>query len=43
MKICEKVFLKKRKAFNTQKQCVNDPEQASLMKQGAIEEKRNPF
>ena len=43
IKICEKVFLKKRKAFNTQKQRVNDPEQASLMKQGAMEEKRNPL
>ena len=43
IKICEKVFLKKRKAFNTQKQRINDPEQASLMKQGAMEEKRNPL
>ena len=43
IKICEKVFLKKRKAFNTQKQRIQDSEQASLMKQGAIEEKRNPL
>ena len=43
VKICEKVFLKKRKAFNTQKQRIQDSEQASLMKQGAMEEKRNPL
>ena len=43
VKICEKVFLKKRKAFNTQKQRIQDSEQASLMKQGAMEEKKNPF
>ena len=43
IKICEKVFLKKRKAFNTQKQRIQDSEQASLMKQGALEEKRNPL
>ena len=40
VKICQKVFQKKRKVFNTQKQRINDYEQASLMKQGAIEEKR---
>ena len=40
VKICQKVFQKKRKAFNIQKQRINDYEQASLMKQGAIEEKR---
>ncbi len=38
---CQKVFLKKRKAFNTQKQRL-EPEQASLMKQGALEAKMNP-
>jgi hypothetical protein len=43
IKICEKVFMKKRKAFNTQKQRINDPEQASLMKQGVMEEKKNPL
>jgi hypothetical protein len=43
VKICEKVFMKKRKAFNTQKQRINDSEQASLMKQGAMEAKRNPL
>ena len=43
VKICEKVFLKKRKAFNTQKQRIQDSEQASLMKQGAMEAKRNPL
>ena len=43
VRICEKVFLKKRKAFNTQKQRIQDSEQASLMKQGALEEKRNPL
>ena len=43
VKICEKVFLKKRKAFNTQKQRINDSEQASLMKQGALEAKKNPM
>ena len=43
VKICEKVFLKKRKAFNTQKQRINDSEQASLMKQGALEAKTNPM
>ena len=43
VKICEKVFLKKRKAFNTQKQRIQDSEQASLMKQGAMEQKRNPL
>lgn len=42
VKICQKVFLKKRKAFNTQKQRIIDSEQASLMKQGAMEAKRNP-
>jgi len=42
-KICEKVFMKKRKAFKTQKQRINDLEQASLMKQGAMEAKRNPL
>ena len=40
-RICQKVFQKKRKAFNTQKQRINDSEQAALMKQGQMEEKRN--
>ena len=39
---CQKVFQKKRKAFNTQKQRIIDSEQASLMRQGALEAKRNP-
>ena len=43
VKICEKVFLKKRKAFNTQKQRIQDSEQASLMRQGAMEAKKNPL
>lgn len=42
VKNCQKVFQKKRKAFNTQKQRIIDSEQASLMKQGALESKRNP-
>lgn len=42
VKICQKVFQKKRKAFNTQKQRIIDSEQASLMRQGALEAKRNP-
>ena len=40
-KICQKVFQKKRKAFNTQKQRMVDGEQASLMKQGQMMEKKN--
>ena len=43
VKICEKVFLKKRKAYNAQKYRFNDSEQASLMKQGAMKEKMNPL
>ena len=39
---CQKVFQKKRKAFNTQKQRIVDSEQASLMRQGAIAAKKNP-
>ena len=42
VKNCQKVFQKKRKAFNTQKQRLVDSEQASLMKQGQLEAKRNP-
>ena len=42
-KICQKVFQNKRKTFNTQKQRMNDIEQISLMKQGKLEEKRNPM
>ena len=42
VKSCVKVFQKKRKAFNTQKQRMVDAEQASLMKQGAIQAKKNP-
>ena len=42
VKNCQKVFQKKRKAFNTQKQRIVDSEQASLMKQGALEAKINP-
>ena len=36
------VFQKKRKAFNTQKQRFVDSEQASLMKMGAMQAKKNP-
>ena len=43
IKICEKVFLQKRKAYNAQKYRFNDSEQASLMKQGAMKEKMNPL
>ena len=43
VKICEKVFLKKRKAFNAQKYRFVDSEQASLMKQGVMKEKKNPL
>ena len=39
-KICQKVFQKKRKAFNTQKQRMIDGEHASLMKQGQMMEKK---
>ena len=39
-RICQKVFQSKRKTFNTQKQRINDSEQATLMKQGQIEEKK---
>jgi len=42
VKNCEKVFQKKRKAFNTQKQRFVDSEQASLMKMGAMQAKKNP-
>ena len=42
VKNCQKVFQKKRKAFNTQKQRIIDSEQASLMRQGALEAKKNP-
>lgn len=42
VKICQKVFQKKRKAFNMQKQRMVDSEQASLMKQGQREAKANP-
>ena len=42
VKNCQKVFQKKRKAFNTQKQRFVDSEQASLMKMGALQEKKNP-
>ena len=42
IKNCEKVFQKKRKAFNTQKQRFVDSEQASLMKMGAMQAKKNP-
>ena len=42
VKNCQKVFQKKRKAFNTQKQRMVDSEQASLMKQGALQAKKNP-
>ena len=41
--ICQKVFQNKRKTFNTQKQRMTDIEQVSLMKQGKMEEKRNPM
>ena len=42
VKNCQKVFQKKRKAFNTQKQRFVDSEQASLMKMGAMQAKKNP-
>ena len=42
VKNCQKVFQKKRKAFNTQKQRIIDSEQASLMRQGALQAKKNP-
>ena len=42
VKNCQKVFQKKRKAFNTQKQRIVDSEQVSLMKQGQLEAKKNP-
>ena len=32
-RICEKVFMKKRKQFNTQAQRIAEPEQKQLMKQ----------
>lgn len=41
-KICQKVFKKKRKAFNTANQRIAEPEQLSLMKQGQMEMKKNP-
>ena len=40
IKICQKVFQKKRKAFNTQKQRIIDGEHESLMRQGQIMEKK---
>ena len=43
IKICEKVFLKKRKAYNSQKYRFIESEQVSLMKQGAMKEKMNPL
>ena len=43
IKICEKVFLQKRKAFNAQQYRFTDSEQASLMKKGAMKEKMNPL
>ena len=43
IKICEKVFLKKRKAYNSQKHRFTESEQVSLMKQGALKEKMNPL
>ena len=43
IKICEKVFLQKRKAYNAQQYRFTDSEQASLMKQGAMKEKMNPL
>ena len=42
VKNCQKVFQKKRKAFNTQKQRFIDSEQASLMKMGQMAAKKNP-
>ena len=42
VKNCQKVFQKKRKAFNAQKHRMVDSEQASLMRQGQLEAKRNP-
>ena len=42
VKNCQKVFQKKRKAFNTQKQRFIDSEQASLMKMGQMQAKKNP-
>jgi len=41
-KICQKVFQKKRKPFNMQKQRMVDGEQMSLMKMGQKEMARNP-
>lgn len=41
-KICQKVFKKKRKAFNTANQRIAEPEQLSLMRQGQMEMKKNP-
>jgi hypothetical protein len=43
IKICEKVFLQKRKAFNAQQYRFTDSEQATLMKKGAMKEKMNPL
>ena len=42
-KICQKVFQKKRKVFNMTKHRMVDSEQASLMKQGQLEAKKNPM
>jgi len=41
-KVCQKVFQKKRKPFNMQKQRMVDGEQMSLMKMGQKEAARNP-
>lgn len=41
-KVCQKVFQKKRKPFNMQKQRMVDGEQMSLMKMGQKEMARNP-
>ena len=40
IKICKKVFGKKRKPFNSLKKRIADPEQASLIRQGQYEEKK---
>lgn len=41
-KICKKVFMKKRKVFNSQKKRMVDSEQMSLMKYGQKNEKKMP-
>lgn len=40
VKICKKVFGKKRRAFDSKKMRILDSEQVSLMKQGELEEKK---